>query len=215
MFNNNKYIIALVGPSGAGKTTISLAMQDNAHAVVSYTTRPMRPTEQDGREHYFITEQEADRIIEHDELIAFTCIAGYRYFTTVGQFQKPGFYTYVIDEAGLIMLNHIAGQHEDLFVIPVYISRDAAIIANTIDAERILRDKERKTLPDENYRIKVYNNAPSEQHLKSWAQLFAMALKLAILDNRMDTDHTVSVSAIDLSFVNIFNHIINTKFITP
>lgn len=210
-----KYIIALVGASGSGKTTISLAMKQNyITPVVSYTTRPMRPGEQQDREHRFITEEEADALIHSaDPMVAFTVIAGYRYFTLASQFAKDGFYSYVIDEWGLILLNKYADSTNDVCVIPVYISRDPAIIAATIDAERILRDKERKTLDDENYRIKVYNNAPSEQHLKSWAHLFAPALKLAVLDKRL-ADKIVSIDTLSLSFTNILNTLINVKYAT-
>ena len=53
---NKPIIIALVGPSGSGKTTLSLYLQEmlNIPAICSYTTRPMRRGEQNGREHWFV-----------------------------------------------------------------------------------------------------------------------------------------------------------------
>jgi len=49
----------LSAPSGAGKTTLShqlLQQVDNLRPSVSYTTRPPRPGEVDGREYHFISE---------------------------------------------------------------------------------------------------------------------------------------------------------------
>ena len=50
-------LFLVVAPSGAGKSTLvnALLAQDGAIALsVSYTTRPPRPGEQDGREYHFV-----------------------------------------------------------------------------------------------------------------------------------------------------------------
>jgi guanylate kinase len=51
-------IFLVVAPSGAGKSTLvnALLAQDPAISLsISYTTRPARPGEQDGREYHFVT----------------------------------------------------------------------------------------------------------------------------------------------------------------
>ena len=49
-------IIAIVGPSGSGKTTLAEYFQRQfcIPTIVSYTTRPMRAGEANGREHWFV-----------------------------------------------------------------------------------------------------------------------------------------------------------------
>ncbi|HEY6483860.1 MAG TPA: guanylate kinase [Steroidobacteraceae bacterium] len=50
-------LFVVAAPSGAGKTSLVRALlqrKPELHVSVSYTTRPRRPTEQDGREYHFI-----------------------------------------------------------------------------------------------------------------------------------------------------------------
>ena len=51
-------LLVLVGPAGAGKTTLAHLVQDRAPGrrafSVSHTTRPPRPTEADGVDYYFV-----------------------------------------------------------------------------------------------------------------------------------------------------------------
>ena len=51
-------LFVVSAPSGAGKTSLVKALREHDPALgvsVSYTTRPRRPTEQDGREYHFIS----------------------------------------------------------------------------------------------------------------------------------------------------------------
>jgi len=53
-------IISITGPSGVGKGTLgvyAVATLPNCAVSVSATTRPIRPTEVDGREYHFLTEE--------------------------------------------------------------------------------------------------------------------------------------------------------------
>ena len=56
---NNKIII-ISSPSGAGKTTICkylLKKIDNIELSISYTTRPKRKNEENGKDYFFISRE--------------------------------------------------------------------------------------------------------------------------------------------------------------
>ena len=60
------------GFSGAGKGTIMKALlqrYDSYVLSISCTTRPRRDYEEDGREYFFITQEEFDRKVANDELL--------------------------------------------------------------------------------------------------------------------------------------------------
>ena len=72
-------MLVLSSPSGAGKTTISralLALDDNLEMSVSATTRPPRPGEVEGKDYFFVGEDEframagSARLLEHAEVFS-------------------------------------------------------------------------------------------------------------------------------------------------
>ena len=56
---NIKSLIILIGCSASGKDTVMnrLVKEFDVKPLVSYTTRPIRDCEQEGREYHFITGQ--------------------------------------------------------------------------------------------------------------------------------------------------------------
>ena len=61
--NRRGRLIVIAAPSGTGKTSLSRALIERLQArgqraafSVSYTTRPPRPGEVDGRDYHFVTE---------------------------------------------------------------------------------------------------------------------------------------------------------------
>jgi guanylate kinase len=65
-------MLVLSSPSGAGKTTISRALLDaepNLSMSVSVTTRHPRPGEQDGKDYYFVSVPEYERMVRDGELL--------------------------------------------------------------------------------------------------------------------------------------------------
>lgn len=55
---NRGRLFVIAAPSGAGKTSLVKALLERKpelHVSISYTTRTMRPTEQDGREYHFVS----------------------------------------------------------------------------------------------------------------------------------------------------------------
>jgi guanylate kinase len=65
-------VVVVTGTSGAGKGTLErgvLPLVPELELAVSATTREQRPGEQEGREYYFISEAEFQRMVDADEFL--------------------------------------------------------------------------------------------------------------------------------------------------
>ena len=71
-------MLVLIGPSASGKTEIAkiLIRDFGMKKLVTYTTRPARPGEQDGIDYHFVTVDEFKALDEAEEFVETT-------FTTV------------------------------------------------------------------------------------------------------------------------------------
>ena len=78
-------VVVVTGPSGAGKGTLErviLERMPELALAVSATTRPRRGSEQDGREYWFISDDEFDqRVARGDFLEWVPYVSGHRYGT--------------------------------------------------------------------------------------------------------------------------------------
>lgn len=94
-----KPLFVLIGKSGSGKDTVVDLLADIGwKRVSSYTTRPMRAGEQNGREHTFLSNSEYDQI-KPEDIVAQTLFAGNRYCAT--KQQLDGADIYIVDKKGL------------------------------------------------------------------------------------------------------------------
>src|ERR1700677_2509029 len=69
---NNSRLTVLSGPSGVGKSTVVAELRRRSPEIwisVSVTTRSPRPGEVNGREYYFVTHEEFDRMVSAEELL--------------------------------------------------------------------------------------------------------------------------------------------------
>ena len=76
--------LIISSPSGAGKTTLSrMLLESEPHMVmsVSVTTRPPRPGEVDGRDYYFVSREEFERMRESGGLLEWAEVFGNYYGT--------------------------------------------------------------------------------------------------------------------------------------
>ncbi|HEX4268008.1 MAG TPA: guanylate kinase [Steroidobacteraceae bacterium] len=65
-------LFVLAAPSGAGKTSLVKALLERMPGLqmsVSHTTRPRRPTEEHGREYYFVTVPEFERLVADGQFL--------------------------------------------------------------------------------------------------------------------------------------------------
>jgi guanylate kinase len=84
-------LIVVSAPSGAGKTTlcreVRLCLPDLAYSV-SYTTRPPRPGEVDGRDFHFVTEPAFDALRTAGALAEWAQVHGNLYGTHAGTLER-------------------------------------------------------------------------------------------------------------------------------
>lgn len=152
-------IICIVGVSGSGKTTASMMLQQQFgwNAIVSYTTRPMRKGEKNGRDHWFVKQ---DQIPPKNRMCAYTQFGGYEYWTEWSQFLTLFPSVYVIDEKGLVDLQSKQSSSFPFDLVTIKIKRDNL---EGIDEKRKERDNERIHIPDEVYDYVINNNGSMEE----------------------------------------------------
>ena len=72
--NRKGLMFVLSSPSGAGKTSLSrkiLELDDEIFLSVSYTTRPSRPGEMDGKDYYFVDNKIFSEMRDNNELLEY------------------------------------------------------------------------------------------------------------------------------------------------
>jgi guanylate kinase len=85
-------VFVVTGPSGAGKGTLIRKLLDHMpvlEVAVSATTRPQRPGEVDGREYWFLTDEEFERRVRAGEFLEHVpYVSGRRYGTLRSELER-------------------------------------------------------------------------------------------------------------------------------
>lgn len=120
---DNKTIIAIIGKTSSGKDTISRHITEkyNIPFVVSYTTRPKRDYETNGKEHYFISAKKMAKLCRNkSDLMAYTKNAqtGIEYCATKSSI-KGDKALYIINPDGVDWLKQ---NCPDVRVVAIYIA---------------------------------------------------------------------------------------------
>lgn len=150
---DSKTIITITGPSGSGKDMIARMLSEatGVEILSSYTTRPMRKGEIDGREHIFVN----IRQVALENTLAYTHFGGHEYWTTPDQIKKIAIY--VIDERGLIDMQI---KFPWIKFIKIHVTSAIPLrILRGVSISRILRDRSRLQLPAYFYNFNLTNNS--------------------------------------------------------
>ncbi len=119
----NKVMVVLSSPSGAGKTTITKKIQQKYQSFkisVSHTTRAPRPNEVDGVDYNFISHDQFEKLIEKGEFYEHAKIFDNYYGTlkkSVDQLSKKNDLIFDIDWQGTKQLS----KFKELNLIKVYL----------------------------------------------------------------------------------------------
>lgn len=90
--NDRGLLVVISGPSGVGKGTVRKALFEmpnhNLTYSVSMTTRKMRPGEVDGKDYYFVSDEEFDRRIEEGKFLEHAEFVGHKYGTPLDKVEE-------------------------------------------------------------------------------------------------------------------------------
>lgn len=117
-------LVIISGPSGVGKSTICKVVAEklNAFVSVSATTRAQAPSEQNGREYWFLTKQEFEERINNDELLEYASVFGNYYGTPKEPIDKAlaegRTVILEIDVQGAMQVKKLCREAMTIFILP-------------------------------------------------------------------------------------------------
>ncbi len=134
-------VLALFGESGAGKDTIQhwleWYLKDAIHGIVSYTTRPRRSYEVEGRDYYFISKDKFFEQLNDNKILEHTCFNDWYYGTSINELQKDKINIGVFNPQGV---RSLLSHSDTIDVLPVWIK--------TNNKQRLLRSLKREIYPN-------------------------------------------------------------------
>jgi guanylate kinase len=118
-------LIVISAPSGAGKTSLVkalLAQEPQLRLSVSHTTRPRRPTEEEGREYHFVSVPEFERLIAAGAFLEHARVFDNFYGTSrafvEGQLAKGHDVLLEIDWQGAQQVRRALPECVSIFILP-------------------------------------------------------------------------------------------------
>lgn len=153
--------IILVGRAASGKDYIRKKLEDRGFKyAVSYTTRPPRAGEVDGKDYIFISEEVAQKMIQNDEFYEYVEFNGWLYGTSREQFETDD--VFIMTPTGLSHVDEVSRKQS--FVIFIDIAEDVRrqrMLARDMPGDSVERRLEADRLDFENfsnYDIRITNH---------------------------------------------------------
>ncbi len=96
--------IILVGPGASGKDFMRKRLEERGMTyAVSYTTRPPRPGEENGKDYFFLSQEECQKMIDGGKFYEVIDFNGWSYGTTLEQFYRDD--VFIMTPSGLSHLS--------------------------------------------------------------------------------------------------------------
>ncbi len=155
-------VFVVTGPSGAGKGTLIKGLVERIpvlEVAVSATTRPQRPGEVDGREYWFLTDEEFERRVQAGDFLEYVpYVSGRRYGTLRSEMER------IAAEGRICVLelelDGALNVQED-----VEGSVTIFIVADVAELERRLRERATESTGEIGERIELARKQFTQAHL--------------------------------------------------
>ncbi|MBI3949787.1 MAG: guanylate kinase [Acidobacteria bacterium] len=125
MSSRTNFLVVISSPSGGGKSTLVAALLErvpNTRLSVSYTTRPPRSHEVNGKDYTFISREEFERLREQGEFLEWAEVFGNLYGTSrraIGEILASGCDAILdIDVQGAAQIRRAVADAVSIFILP-------------------------------------------------------------------------------------------------
>lgn len=153
-------LVVISGPSGVGKDMTLVRMQELGYPfyfVVTATTRPKRPGEEDGVDYFFISKTKFAEMIELDELLEYAIVYGDYKGIPKEQVRKA-----LASGQDVVMRIDVQGAETIRRLVP-----EAVLIYLSAESEEALvrRLSQRKTEPEDQLKIRIATARQEQKRL--------------------------------------------------
>lgn len=128
-YRSKPFLIILSAPSGGGKSTILreiLSSSPNIDYSISYTTRPPRGTELNGKAYFFVTVKQFEEKIKNGDFLEYANVFGHWYGTSKefikSSISKGHHVIMDIDVQGAIQISETDFDIVKIFILPPSLS---------------------------------------------------------------------------------------------
>ena len=124
-------IIILVGESGSGKTSLAnefIKRNPSFERAVTYTTRPKRTNEIDGRDYHFITNEEFYEMMRQNLFIETATYNDWHYGTSKISLSPLRNYVVVLSPSGMREFKKAYPDHSQYRTVYLYVDRRTRLI---------------------------------------------------------------------------------------
>ncbi|MCB0214083.1 MAG: guanylate kinase [Anaerolineae bacterium] len=153
-------LVVISGPSGVGKDMALIRMQELGYPfyfVVTATTRPKRPGEEDGVDYFFVSKTKFAEMIEEDELLEYAIVYGDYKGIPKAQVRKA-----LASGKDVIMRIDVQGAETIRRLVP-----EAVLIYISAESEEALiqRLNQRKTEPEDQLKLRIATARQEQKRL--------------------------------------------------
>jgi len=127
--NSQGHLYVIAAPSGAGKTSLVRALVErleNIKISISYTTRPPRPADVDGRDYFFVSENVFQQMIAEGVFLEHAFVFGRHYGTSrhwvLHQLQQGTDVILEIDWQGAQQIRRLIPEARSIYILPPCLS---------------------------------------------------------------------------------------------
>lgn len=154
-------LVVISGPSGVGKDMALVRMQELGYPfyfVVTATTRPQRPGEEDGVDYFFVSKAQFAEMIEHDDLLEYAIVYGDYKGIPKAQVRKA-----LASGKDVIMRIDVQGAETIRRLVP-----EAVLIYLSAESEEALvrRLSQRKTEPEDQLKLRIATARQEQKRLE-------------------------------------------------